>query len=136
LTYTLARYQREKRLKDGSRPEKYIQREILEWLKETGLLFWRQNSGTVFTGHRRVLLGDEGLPDIVCIVPPSGRLVGLEVKSANGKVRRCQKEFATRIREAGGLYFIVRTLAQAMEAVATSIGEEQWKQLQTRRSGR
>lgn len=116
-------------LKDGSIPEKYIQRQILDWLKETGLLHWRQNSGVVFTGNRRILLGEEGLPDIVIIVPPSGRLLGLEVKSAKGKLRPCQKEFAERIRATGGFYRVVRTLSQAQDAVAEVIGEEQWKLL-------
>lgn len=116
-------------LKDGSVPEKVIQRQILDWLKTTGLLHWRQNSGTVFTGHHMVLLGEEGLPDIVCIVPPSGRLVGLEVKSAKGKLRPKQKEFAERIRSTGGFYFVVRTLQQAMTAVATAVGEEVWLSL-------
>ncbi len=118
------RYPKPKPLADGGVPEKVIQRQILDWLKHTGINHWRQNSGTVFAGHRMIRLGEEGLPDIVCIVPPNGRFLGLEVKSAKGKLRPAQKEFMERIRSCGGYYVVVRTLQQAMEAVAMSMGEE------------
>lgn len=120
-------------LKDGSEPEKYIQKRILTWLKETGLLHWRQNSGTVFLGNRCIKLGEDGLPDIVVIVPPNGRVLGLEVKSANGQLRAKQKEFAHNLVNVGGAYFVVRSLGQACDALALTLGEEQWKLLQESR---
>lgn len=116
-------------LKDGTEPEKYIQKRILDWLKATGLIYWRQNSGTVFVGKRVVKLGEEGLPDIIIVVPPGGRILGLEVKSANGKIRPAQVQFRDSLRENGGYYFVVRSLADAQDAVAVALGEERWKQL-------
>ncbi len=113
-----------KTLADGSVPEKDIQRAILNWLKETGLLFWRQNSGSVFVGNRKVLLGEEGLPDIIVVVPPTGKVLGLEVKSFKGKLRPVQTLFMGKLREAGGNYVVVRTLQAAMEAVALALGTE------------
>lgn len=113
-----------KLLKDGSVPEKFIQKQILTWLKDTGLLHWRQNSGTVFAGNRRIHLGDDGLPDIVIILPPNGRVLGLEVKSAKGRLRPGQVIFRDRILSMGGAYHVVRTLQQAMEAVAKETGKE------------
>jgi len=101
----------------------------LEWLKFTGLLHWRQNSGTVMMGFRCIRLGEEGLPDIIVIVPPNGRILGLEVKSASGALRPAQRTFRTRLEGTGGLYKVVRSLQQAMDAVALAIGEEKWKQL-------
>ncbi len=120
-----------KTLKDGSVPEKVIQKQILDWLASTGLLYWRQNSGVVFVGKRRVLLGEKGLPDIVIIVPPSGRVLGMEVKSAKGTLRPDQKLFREKLTAIGGTYSVVRTLQQAMDAVAAMVGKEQWKQLQS-----
>lgn len=120
---------RVKLLKDGSIPEKFTQSLILDWLKESGLLFWRQNSGVVFAGNRMVRLGEKGLPDIVVVLPPSGRILGLEVKSAKGSLRPDQKEFRDRVLETGGYYRVVRSLEQAMDAVAESLGAEQWKSL-------
>ncbi len=121
-----------KTLKDGSVPEAVIQKQILAWLKQTGLLHWRQNSGVVFAGNRRILLGEEGLPDIVVIVPPNGRLLGLEVKSAKGKLRPGQVAFKQRCEATGATYKVVRSLSQAMDAVAECVGKELWvnKQLQ------
>lgn len=116
-------------LKDGSVPEKVIQKQILDWLRDTGLVHWRQNSGTVFAGHRRIFLGDDGLPDIVCIIPPGGKLLGLEVKSAKGRLRPGQVAFKERLIASGGAYVVVRTLQDAMNAVAKELGNgHQWKQ--------
>lgn len=121
------------RLKDGSVPEKVIQKQILDWLKETHLLYWRQNSGVVFAGNRMVRLGEEGLPDIIVVIPPGGRVLGLEVKSAKGALRPGQKEFRDRLLERGGLYSVVRSLESAMDAVAAALGEEQWRRLPQQR---
>ena len=106
-----------------------IQKGILDWLKETHLLHWRQNSGTVFFGNRRINLGEDGLPDIVCIVPPNGRMLGLEVKSAKGTLRPKQRVFRDSMLATGGYYKVVRSLQEAMDAVAQALGEEQWKLL-------
>lgn len=118
---------RAEKLKDGSVPEKVIQKQILDWLQETGLLHWRQNSGVVFAGGRMIRLGEEGLPDIICIVPPRGHILGLEVKSSKGSLRPAQKLFMAKLRETGGTYTVVRTLQGAMEAVAKVLGEESCK---------
>ncbi len=115
---------KQKLLKDGSVPEKVIQASILQWLQETDVLHWRQNSGVVFAGGRMIRLGEEGLPDIVCVIHPHGRLLGLEVKSASGSLRPAQKEFMVKLKANGGEYKVVRTLEQAKNAVAKCLGEE------------
>lgn len=123
-----------KPLKDGSVPEKVIQKQILDWLKATGLLHWRQNSGIIFAGNRAIRLGESGLPDIVVIVPPGGRLLGLEVKSANGRLRPDQALFEEKAKQAGADYVVVRTLNQAMDAVAAVVGRELFEALHAQRS--
>lgn len=107
--------------------EKTIQRSILKWLSTTGLLHWRQNAGVLFVGPRRVTLGLAGLPDIILIVPPTGRFVGLEVKSKTGKMREAQIEFMQRLKGAGGGYHVVRSLDDAKNAVALELGRSLWK---------
>lgn len=102
--------------------EKTIQKEILEWLAEEMYCHWRQNSGWAFSfnkfGKQRMIkLGASGLPDIVVIMPPSGLFVGLEVKSAKGVLRPAQKEFRNASVSVGGKYYVVRTLAEAKEAI-------------------
>jgi hypothetical protein len=105
------------KLKSGATPEKVIQKQILVWLESTGLLYWRQNAG--FVGH--ITLGPPGISDIVVILGPNGRFLGLEVKSAVGRLRPEQKSFRDRLESSGGIYCVVRTLAEAQEAVRQAI---------------
>lgn len=112
------------RLKDGSIAEKVIQKQILRWLGTTGLLHWRQNSGKVPVRGRMIRLGPDGISDIVVIVPPNGRMLGLEVKSARGVLRKAQRLFRARLEASGGIYMVVRSVPEAMGAVAQAIGTQ------------
>lgn len=116
-------------MKDGSTKESVIQAEILRWLKTTGLMFWRSNSGSLFLRGRHINLGPLGCADISLVIPPDGRFVGLEVKSAKGRVRGDQITYAAGLTAQGGKYYIVRSLQDAKNAVAECLGEEQWKRL-------
>ena len=119
-----------KLLKDGSVAEHVIQDQILRWLRSTGLLHWRQQAGTIFIGKRRFWIAPSGLPDIIVVLPPNGRFLGLEVKSAKGALRKKQKLFRDRAYKIGALYKVVRTRKEAMQAVAEALGEDLWKGLQ------
>lgn len=125
LTRT-AKPKRSPYLKDGTLKEAFIQAAILRWLESTGLLHWRQNSGTTFIKGRKVSLGPNGAPDIVVIVPTHGLFCGLEVKSVNGKQRPDQVQFAKGLTKMGGKYFIVRSVEDAKNAVAECLGETEW----------
>ncbi len=127
---------RPKPLKDGSVPEKVIQYQILRWLENTDLLHWRANSGIVFVHGRRISLGPDGISDVVIVVPPTGRFLGLEIKSAKGCLRPVQKAFQARVEAMGAHYRVVRSLKEAQDAVAEIVGEEKWKQLQLSGSAR
>ncbi len=124
-------------LKDGTLKESIIQAQILDWLKTTDLMFWRANSGSLFLKGRHINLGPIGCADISVVVPKSGRFVGLEVKSANGRVSKEQVVYASVLTAHGGLYFVVRSVEQAKEAVAEILGEEQkrWKLLSSSETG-
>lgn len=111
-------------LKDGSTPEKFIQASILRWLEQTGLLHWRANSGFVHIHGRRISLGPDGISDVVVIIPPTGRFLGLEIKSAKGKLRPVQEVFRDKVTSVGGHYEVVRSLQEAQNAVAKCIGKE------------
>ncbi len=127
---------RPKPLKDGSVPEKVIQYQILRWLENTDLLHWRANSGVVFVHGRRISLGPDGISDVVIVVPPTGRFLGLEIKSAKGCLRPVQRAFQGRVEAMGAHYRVVRSLKEAQDAVAEIVGEEKWKQLQLSGSAR
>lgn len=105
--------------KEKVRAEREIQKEILNFLKNNSVLHWRQNSGMVPIGggNRFIRLGAKGLPDICVIMPPHGKFVGLEVKTRVGKVNPNQKDFAMRLTNLGGYYFVVRSLEDAVNAL-------------------
>jgi len=52
-----------------------------------------------------------------------GKCVGLEVKSAKGRIRESQKIFCKRLEAAGGHYFIVRSVADVAAALESIRGE-------------
>lgn len=97
--------------------EKAIQNSILRWLKSEGLLHYRQNAGTLKQGKYRVNLGPKGIPDIIVILPPGGRYMGLEVKVVGRYQNPDQKAFQAQLEAAGGLYKVVRSLNEAQEYV-------------------
>ena len=51
-----------------------------------------------------------GVPDIILVKQPSGRFVGLEVKTTRGKLSPEQIEFQKGSEKAGGVYFVVRSI--------------------------
>lgn len=98
------------------RPEKDIQKAILQLLKNYGILHWRQNSGMVFVGKRMIKLGTEGLPDIFAV--HNGTLHGLEVKTATGKLRPSQEAFRDKmLLERNCEYHVVRSEGDFMSAL-------------------
>ena len=120
---------RTKFLKSGEVKEAFIQAEILAWLRSTGLMHWRSNSGSLFLHGRHINLGPLGCADISLVLPTHGTFVGMEVKSAHGKIRKEQVVYAKGLIEMGGKYFIVRTLEDAKDAVAECLGEDRWRLL-------
>ena len=114
-------------LKDGTVRESVIQAAILRWLKTTGLMFWRSNSGSLFLHGRHVNLGPLGCADISLVLPTHGTFVGLEVKSAKGSVRKEQLIYAKALTDTGGRYFIVRSVEDAKNAVAECLGSNACK---------
>lgn len=114
-------------LKDGTVKESVTQAAILKWLKSTGLMFWRSNSGSLFLRGRHINLGPLGCADISVVVPPAGRFVGLEVKSAKGRIRGDQLTYSEYLTKQGGAYFIVRSVQDAKDAIAQVMGEAAWK---------
>ena len=65
------------------------------------------NSGAFRIGKRFVRFGWKGCPDVLGQLK-DGRLLGVEVKTAKGKLRPEQTVFLERIRCAGGVAFMAR----------------------------
>ena len=101
------------------RKEGDLVRVILQYLALIHVPAWRSNTGavsTVYKGRKRFIrFGFPGVSDILGIVPPSGRLLALEVKSPTGRVTEAQLRFLQQVNAAGGLGFVARSLAAVEE---------------------
>ena len=100
--------------------EKEIQNTIIEWLNAKRIFCYRQNSGSFIdkAKHYYKFASIDGLPDIVVIV--RGRYIGLEVKRKGGKQRDSQIETERAIKNAGGNYFTVYSLEEAMASIEST----------------
>lgn len=76
--------------------EKQFENKIKIWLKEHGCYFVK------FFANR---MTKTGVPDILACV--NGHFVGIEVKAQNGKPSELQLYNVKKIRESGGLAFVV-----------------------------
>ena len=88
------------------------------WTQETGGQARMNRNGTYFFTKNKWGIYSIGKPDI-CLVK-SGRFGGLEVKFGSDRLRDEQKAWRFGIERAGGKFFEVRSLSEAIEA---------WKQL-------
>ena len=106
--------------------ESQIQKEILHWLSlqpKDQMFSWRMYTGPIVRGNP--LKGKTfftpnpcpGLPDIIVII--KGRFVGLEIKQPKGRQSTEQKTFEQAIKKAGGFYFLIRSLDEAIQAIAS-----------------
>ncbi len=91
--------------------EKDVQASCLQYLAMKQYFFFRLNNLPVFDGGFYRSLGDyvpPGLPD--CVLIRKGRFVGLEFKGSSGKLSETQMECGKRIQEAGGDYYVIRSI--------------------------
>lgn len=87
--------------------EKAIEKKIKEYLKTIdGLFFWKVFSGMYCTA---------GIPDIICCY--KGRFIAFEVKAPDGKPTALQEATIKRIRKAGGVAEVVRSVEEAKEII-------------------
>lgn len=102
--------------------EKQIENAILQFLNyQPGVFAFKINTMGVYDqkigGYRRLskwIL--PGTPDILACV--DGRLLAIECKSAKGKQTAHQKIFESRlISKSNGLYFVVRSIQDAQDAL-------------------
>ncbi len=69
----------------------------------------RMNSRAARVGGRFIRFGFKGCPEVLGMLR-DGRLLGVEVKVAKGKLRPEQAVFLDRVRAGGGVAFVARDL--------------------------
>jgi hypothetical protein len=82
---------------------------------------WRQNAGAATfgsgAGRRFVRFSPPGTADILGCLPPSGRLLAVEVKRPGGRLTPAQAAFLDHVRAAGGLALVVRDVRDLQRAL-------------------
>ena len=93
----------------NAKPEAAALVEVLLTLRAHPVVAWceRMNSGAANIGGRFIRFGWTGCPDVL-VQLQDGRLLGVEVKAARGRLRVEQAVFLERIRASGGVAFMAR----------------------------
>ncbi len=103
--------------------EAQIQFEILAaWGAHPRLRMWRQNTGAAKINGSWVKFGVKGCPDILGLMAPTGRLLGIEVKAAKGHQSEDQERFERILTTFGGLYVLARSVADVDQALIPLVG--------------
>lgn len=98
----------------ASGKEKDIEAGICDLLGLCGIPFSKTDAALTF--HEGKLVGRSvttaGWPDVTACLPPNGRLLAIETKTAKGRVRDSQKYFLPILEGAGALVCIPRSLEE------------------------
>lgn len=108
-----------------STPESVLLSEVLLWLSCHRVFHWRNNTGAMKIGKRFVRFGVAGLPDVLAVLGPSGRIIGIECKSGRGRLTVEQQAVRDNLTEAGGVYLVVRNLQDLETGLRDAGWEEQ-----------
>ncbi len=102
-------------LKPKAELESTIKKRIRAALCEAGVLCWIHN-----VDNRNLATGlGLGTADIICVVPPHGRFLGIETKRPRGsKISANQKAWLGVVRQFGGISGIATNVTEALALVA------------------
>jgi len=105
-------------------PENAVQRQCLQLLRLSHIPAWRSNNAGVFNRKAGCYTfhGTPGVADILAVLPPSGRLLTIECKSATGKQTDAQRDWAAEISAAGASYVVIRDIAELQAALRQAAG--------------
>jgi len=101
-----------------------MERDVLDQVRTAvvaaGCICMRNNVGAQKVGKRFIRYGlGKGSADLICIVPPYGRFLGLEIKRPKGSVVTPeQATWAEAVRRYGGVTGVVKNVSEAMLLVA------------------
>lgn len=108
--------------KQTSETANSLTQRIIEYLLRSHCFAFRVNTQGVLDpkSNRFRPAPQTGIPDILAILPPHGRFVGIEVKIAKDKIRPSQEAFIANMTSSGGYCIIAKTFESFLE---------QWHQL-------
>lgn len=88
---------------------------LLRWGAHPQVRLWRANAGQAWVktadgGMRPVEMNVKGCSDLLGLLGPHGRLLGIETKSAGDRLRESQIAFRAMVERLGGLYIVARSV--------------------------
>lgn len=86
--------------------------QCLALLRLHGLFAWRANCGGGLRRGRPIKANPEGTPDLLCVLPPSGRLLAVECKTGTGRVSGAQRAWMEAAERAGATCLVVRDVKE------------------------
>ena len=100
--------------------EKEIENSILDYLQTQDGFFWKNQSVGIYdpikkTFRRPGKFHVNGVADILGLIPPSGKLVAIEVKRRKGKTTKAQDDFLQVVSDNGGESFVARSIEDVEE---------------------
>ena len=104
-------------------PETKLVKRMVTRLEKQGHLAWRNNTGTIYSKGRWISFGKKGSGDIFVVVKPNGRLLSVEVKVAKKKGTENQEAWMAKVREAGGVAGVARSMADLDKLVSEAAEE-------------
>jgi hypothetical protein len=81
-------------------------------------LFWSNRTGAVKVDGRFIRYGLVGSSDILGMLNPSGRMIGVECKIGRDPQRKAQRAFMLAVRRAGGIYLLVHSVDELQNMLA------------------
>jgi len=66
--------------------------------------------GAIIIKHYGGVYSQAGVSDILACFPPNGKFVAIEIKTPVGKTSALQDDFLRRVRLAGGIGFVARSI--------------------------
>lgn len=103
-----------------SRLEKDIETEIRVALSKAHLQCWKNRIEACWQCRAKPKKTDGlglGSSDLICIVPPTGRLLAIECKSERGRTTEEQDRWLEQVRKYGGVAGVARSVEEAFALV-------------------
>ncbi|MCW8932147.1 MAG: VRR-NUC domain-containing protein [Gammaproteobacteria bacterium] len=94
--------------------ESEIQKDIIDYLKTTGSIVIRMNSGSL---KYNVKLAPVGTPDLLAVLKTM--LIWIEVKTETGKLRPAQVEMIKELRLRNQIVIVARSVDDVIKAISS-----------------
>jgi len=90
-----------------------LTRQIINFLFERRVFAWRAQSTGLFVQNTQSYRTSpkKGVADILAVMPPTGRLLAVEVKIGKDKISPEQAGFLINVESCGGLTFVAHDLS-------------------------